>query len=285
MTIEPTDAPTLALTGVTGFLGGGVARSLSSRGIDFRMLARSVERAPEIFGCPAYAAEYRGRAGSEAALAGTTTLFMVSAAESEDRLDEHRSFIDAAVSAGVQHIVYISFFGASPTASFTLARDHAATEEYIVASGVDHTFLRDDLYIDFLPSMVGEDGVLRGPAGDGLFAPVSRRDIIRVAAAVLADPSAHAGRTYSLTGPEDLTMSDVADLVGRATGRDVRFQNETLEEARASRAPWGAPDWQVDAWISTYTAIAEGELAGPTTDVETITGRAPESLAEFLERS
>ena len=93
---------------------------------------------------------------------------MVSAAESADRLDQHRTFIDAAAEAGVRHIVYTSFLGAAPDATFTLARDHWVTEEHIRASGLAFTFLRDSFYLDFLPALAGEDGVIRGPAGDGL---------------------------------------------------------------------------------------------------------------------
>jgi uncharacterized protein YbjT (DUF2867 family) len=59
--------------------------------------------------------------------------------------------VDAATVAGVEHVVYLSFVGASPTATFTLARDHFDTEEYIKASGIGHTFLRDNIYADLFP--------------------------------------------------------------------------------------------------------------------------------------
>ena len=78
------------------------------------------------------------------------------------------------------------------------------------------------------------------------------------------------------------TLDDIASVISRETGRDVVYHRETLDEAYASRAGYGAPDWQVDAWVSTYTAIANGELAGVTDDVERLTGRKPMSLAELL---
>ena len=208
---------------------------------------------------------------------------MVSASESEDRLDEHRTFVDAAVAAGVRHVVYVSFFGAAPDATFTLARDHAATEEHIRASGMAWTFLRDNLYLEFMDHMVGEDGVIRGPAGDGRAAIVAHDDIARVAVAVLLAPASHVGATYDLTGPESLTLTEMAAEISEVTGRQVHFHDETVEEAYASRAVYGAPDWQVDAWVSTYTAIAAGELDGVSGDVERLTGRRPTSLREYLE--
>jgi NAD(P)H dehydrogenase (quinone) len=274
--------PDLAVTGATGWLGGLVARVLAGRGVAQRLLVRDASRAPELPGASIIESSYGDREAAERALTGVRTLFMVSAAENEDRLTEHRTFVDAAAAAGVEHVVYISFFGAAPNATFTLARDHWATEEHLKVSGMRWTFLRDNLYLEFMDQMVGEDGVIRGPAGDGRAAVVSHDDIARAAAAVLIDPSAHAGRTYDLTGPEALTFADMAAVISGVTGRDVRFHDETVEEAYASRAAYGAPDWQVDAWVSTYTAVRAGELDGVTDDIERLTGRRPTSLREHL---
>jgi uncharacterized protein YbjT (DUF2867 family) len=277
------DRPTLAVTGSTGWLGGLVARDLAAQGVPQRLLVRDVGRAPDLPGAIPVRAAYADRAAAEAALAGVETLFMVSAAENERRLAEHRAFVDAAAAAGVRHVVYVSFFGAAPDATFTLARDHAATEQHLRDSGMAWTFLRDNLYLEFVDQMVGDDGVIRGPAGDGRVAVVAHEDIARVATAVLLDPSAHAGQTYSLTGPEALTFTEMAEVVGEVTGREVSFHDETVEEAYASRSVYGAPDWQVDAWVSTYTAAAKGELDGVTDDVERLTGRPPLSLRAYLE--
>jgi uncharacterized protein YbjT (DUF2867 family) len=210
------------------------------------------------------------------------TLFMVSAAEAEDRRAQHLAFVDAAAGAGVRHVVYTSFLGASADCTFTLGRDHWATEEHVRASGMDFTFLRDSFYLDFIPHMVGEDGVLRGPAGQGRLAGVSRADVAACAVAVLRDAAYHRGRTYDLTGPEALTLAEMAALVGEARGEPVTYVDETLEEAYASRASYAAPDWQVDAWVSTYTAIANGEVAQVSEDVRTLTGRQPDTLQDVL---
>jgi uncharacterized protein YbjT (DUF2867 family) len=207
---------------------------------------------------------------------------MVSGAEAPDRVDQHRTFVDAAAAAGVDHVVYVSFFGAAPDATFTLVRDHWATEEHIRAAGLQWTFLRDNLYLDFLPAMVDAEGVLRGPAGDGRFAAVAQDDIADVAAAVLGRPSEHAGATYDITGPEALSLAEAAEILSRAAGRAVRYVPETLDEAYASRAHYGAPDWQVDAWVSTYTAIATGELSGVSDAVARIAGHPPTSLDALL---
>jgi NAD(P)H dehydrogenase (quinone) len=277
-----TAAPDLAVTGSTGQLGALVARLLAQAGSAQRLLVRDAARAPELDGAVPFVTTYADQERTRAALVGVKTLFMVSAAEAEDRLQQHYAFVDAAAAAGVQHIVYTSFFGAAADATFTLGRDHFATEERIKASGMDYTFLRDNFYLDFLPLLAGEDGVIRGPAGDGVMAAVARSDVARSAVAVLRDPALHVGRTYNLTGPENISLTRGAYILTARTGRTVSFHNETLEEAYASRASYGAPPWQVDAWVSTYTAIAAGELAGPTSDVHELTGREPLSLEQFL---
>lgn len=274
--------PVIAVTGSTGAVGGRVARDLSARGIPQRLLVRDPSRAPQLPGAEVRVAGYSDAAAAFAALEGVDTLLMVSASETADRVEHHRTFIDAAARAGVGSIVYTSFFAAAPDAVFTLGRDHAATEELIRASGMRWTFLRDNFYMDMMELFAGDDGVIRGPAGAGRCSLVSRADVAATAVAVLQDPAVHAGAAYDLTGPEALTLDDVARKISAVRGHPVRFVDETVEEAYASRAVYGAPRWQVDAWVSTYTAIASGDLARVSGDVEAVTGRPAQSFDEFL---
>jgi uncharacterized protein YbjT (DUF2867 family) len=277
--------PELAVTGSTGVLGGMVARQLADAGTAQRLLVRDASRAPELEGAVPLVFSYADPALAKQALEGVRVLFMVSGQEAEDRLRQHFTFIDAAAEAGVKHIVYTSFYGAAPDSTFTLGRDHYATEERIKASGMAYTFLRDNLYLDFLPLLAGEDGVIRGPAGDGVVSAVAREDIARCALMVLRDPALHVGATYNLTGPEELTLTRVAEILTKGTGRTISYQPETVEEAYRSRESYGAPPWLVDAWVSTYTAIAAGEQAGLSPDVHTLTGREPVSLAGFVHQT
>lgn len=275
--------PSLTVTGSTGALGSLVAAGLADLGVEQRLLARTPARAPGLPGAAVMPfAGYADRDSAVRALAGTTTLLMVSGAEAVDRLDQHRTFVDAAVEAGVDHIVYTSFAGASADCTFTLGRDHHATEEHIRATGVAHTFLRDNFYLDFFAHLPGEDGVIRGPADDGRVAAVARADVARAAVAVLADPTSHRGRTYDLTGPTAFSLDEAARILTLALGRPIRYHPETVEEAYASRLRWEAPQWQYDAWVSTYTAIAAGEVAAISDDVRRLTGHEPLSLEVLL---
>lgn len=272
----------IAVTGSTGRIGGRVAERLAAKGVPQRLLVRDPDRSPELPGATPVVAPFADGPAVRSALEGLEIAFMVSASESADRLEQHRAFVDAAAAAGVRHLVYLSFQGASPESTFTFARDHADTEEHIRASGMGWTFLRDSFYADFMPGLVGDDGVILGPGGDGRVAVVAQDDIADAAVGVLLTPEAHAGRTYTLTGPTALSFDEIASIIGETTGREVTYRDETLEEARASRAPYGAPDWEVAGWISTYTAIAAGEHEQVTQDVERLSGHPATPLREVV---
>jgi NAD(P)H dehydrogenase (quinone) len=278
----PAHAPLIAVTGATGVVGGRVAARLADRGIPLRLVVRDPARAPALRGADVRRASgYGDRAGMRAALEGADTLFLVPAEEAPDRIEQHRTAVDAALEAGVRRIVYLSFLGAGPHCTFLLGRDHSATEEHIRAAGVPWTFARMSLYTDFLPRMVLPEGVIAGPAGDGRVAPVTRADVADVAVALLLDEHAE-GQVHDVTGPRAYTLAEVAAELSRLAGKPIVYRDETLAEARASRAGYGAPEWMVEAWISTYTAIAAGELAAVTDAVERLTGHAPTSLAEYV---
>ncbi len=272
----------VAVTGSTGRVGGSVAAKLAERDVPMRLVVRDPGRAPAYDDVEVRQAAYGEREASVAALQGAETLFMVSAAESADRIGEHRAFVDAAVEAGVRRIVYTSFVGAAPDATFLLGRDHWITEQHIQASGLAWTFLRDNLYADFLPKLADSDGVIRGPAGDGKLAAVAQDDVAAVAAVVLSDVTRHAESAYALTGPASWSLVEAAEIMSRVAGQRFAYRNETIEEAYASRAGLGAPGWQVDAWVSTYTAIATGEMAEVSEDVERLLGRPATSLEHVL---
>jgi NAD(P)H dehydrogenase (quinone) len=276
----------LAITGATGAVGGRVARALADdMRNDFRLIVRDPSRAPD-FDTDARTCEYADHDAAVEALRGVDTLFMVSAGEAVDRRDQHRTFIRAAADAGVGHIVYTSFAGAAPDATFTLGRDHWDAEQAIRETGMRFTFLRDNFYSDLLPYFADAAGVIRGPAGEGRVAAVARADVADVATAVLRSPEEHVDATYVLTGPEALTLPEVAARAGAVLGRSLSFEDETVEEAYESRRlAYGAEDWQLDAWVSTYTAIRDGSCAEVTGDVELVSGHPARTLEEALRES
>lgn len=333
----------IAITGSSGIIGGRVARELSRQGFPLTLLLRPPDKAPALPHTTVRACHYADEDAAREALSGIDLLFMVSAAESPTRDEEHRRFVRAARDAGVGHIVYLSFANARPDSTFTLARTHADTERAIRDSGMAYTFLRDNFYTEMMLKLADGCGVIRGPAGSGRVACVSQRDVADAAARVLMDiarsvrhpasapepahrePAAtandttdgrgnapagtgsdaahapqntsasasrlpdqpghpHLNRTYTLGGPQSLSMEEIATELTRATGKPHRFHDESIDEAYASRrAGWPrAQQWQLDAWVSTYTAIANDELAETSDDLTRLLGRPPLTLALTL---
>ncbi|MDX2357140.1 SDR family oxidoreductase [Dietzia sp. PP-33] len=277
-----TAQPAIAVTGATGALGGSVARQLAERGIAQRLIVRNAERAPSLPGADVAEASYEDGDALTAALRGIETVFFVSGNEAADRESVHRSAVKAFEAASVRRVVYTSFLGALPDASFTFARTHHATEEMIRAAGLDYTFLRPSFYLDYVADWADAEGVIRGPAGDGRIAWVARDDLAEAAAAVLSTEG-HDGRTYDLTGDELLTLEETATRLTEATGTTYRFENESIDQAYASRREGypGTPDWELDGWVGTYLAIARGEMAVASRSVAELTGHRPRGIADF----
>lgn len=272
----------IGVTGVTGKLGGQVAKVLSQKGLKAIHIARSPERAIKYDNAEIRKASYENSEESRKALEGIKTLLMISAKENPKRVEEHHDFIDAAKMAGVEHIVYISFYNNKKDATFTLSRDHYQTEKYIKEQGLKYTFLRDNFYIDFFLDLCFEYGEIRGPAGDGLVSAVARRDAADIVVAVMLNVQEYENKVLNLTGPRDLSMKDIVKVVGEKLGKEIFYINETVEEAYESRKVWEAEQWQYDSWVSTYTAIAKGEQSGVSLNIEKILNRPATSLEDLV---
>ena len=276
--------PKIAVTGVTGNLGGMVSRLCKKNGIEVRNLARNVEKAEKLGFSNVFKSSYDKSEDTVKSLEGIEVLFMVSGSENPNRVQQHKDFIDAAKIAGVSHIIYLSFYNASKNSIFTLGRDHYATEEYIKENGFKYTFLRDNFYADFFVDLCREYGEIKGPAGNGKVSAVVRSDVSEVAAKILENPGKWENHTLNMTGPEELSMTEIVKAVSEYLGKEIKYIEETVEEAYESRKIWKAEQWEYDSWVSTYTAIAENEQSGISNDIEKVLGQKATSLAEYLKK-
>ena len=260
-----------------------MARRLANAGKHARSIVLDADHDADLPEMEVVEASYRDPASMRRALGGVHTFFMIPVHEAPDRVQRHLTAVDAAVAAGVKRIVYSSFVGAARAATFTFARDHWHTEEHIRNSGLDFTFLRGNVYMDVLPWIVGSDDFIRGPAGDGHVAAVAREDVAEVAVSVLLGGD-HSGVTYDVSGPEKLTLHRVAELFSRVMGRHITYHAETIEEAYEARARYGAPEWEVEGWVTSLAGVSGGEMDVVSDAVLALTGHAPMTLSEFLRR-
>ncbi len=269
---------TVLVLGGTGKTGRRIATLLRDAGMDVRTAARS---AADV------AFDWADPRTHPAALAGVDRLYLVPPALDLDFAAPTLAFLDAAVAAGVRHVTYLSARGVEHAPAEVAMR---AVELSLIQHDVlAHTILRPAFFMNnFLPGGAFSDalhsGVLALPAGDGAEAFIDVDDIAAAAAASLADPAAHAGQQYELTGPEALTHTQVAELL-TGHGYSVRYQKVSVEDWVTASTAAGLPADYAGFLAGLLAGIGAGHGANPTDAVERATGRAPSSLAAVLART
>lgn len=281
--------PSIAITGASGALGRRTAELVLERHWDpedVLLLTRTPERLADLAarGARVERAKFENPTGLKGLLAGVERLLLVSLPDVGARIEPTRQAIAAAERAGVGQVVYTSVVRPSSDNPALLAADHAGAEQAIRESGMEWTFLRNNLYGDLAALQapgIAEAGVLVTNAGDGGTAYVSREDCARAAAAVLTTDG-HERETYAITGPEAITQRRLAELVQEYSGLPVEFVEQDDEDQRVSLEEAGLPAPLAALVASIGEATRKGFFAKVTGDVEELTGRAPQPLEQLL---
>jgi NAD(P)H dehydrogenase (quinone) len=204
------------------------------------------------------------------------------------RLVQHTNAIGAAAQAGVGHVFYTSASRAGDDGHpAAVVPEHRATEEALAASGLRYTALRNSIYTEMLLTAVPQavaGGVYAANSGAGGTSYVTRDDLAAATAAILTDP-ADPGRILELTGPAAITGADLAAILSRLTGKEIRFQPLTDDQLSASLAAAGLPPQRIEAVVSFGRATREGYLGIVTDVVARYLGRTPTTVADFLAAS
>lgn len=279
----------IVVTGATGHVGGAALRRLVARGLPVAALVRDAARAALAVpaGTPLRIADYDDRAALERAFHGVERLlFVASDGDGRAVMRHHANVIDAAAATGVAHVVFTSIVDTAAASPFYYAPVYRDAERRLAESGVGWSLLRCGLYSDFVLAhwlrQVPSTGEMKLPAGQGCIAPVSRDDVAAAAAALVAGPVR--GRAYELSGPEALSLDEVATLATAALGRAIRYvPSSSADYLHRLRA--GLPDPWPHAFSTLCASIAEGRYGGISHDFEELTGRLPERFKEFLARA
>lgn len=279
----------ILVTGVNGLIGSAVIREFARQEYPVRALVRNRAKAQALETLPGVEVvegdmlrpETLGRA-----LEGVDRVLLISSPD-QQMVETQCTFIDAAKKAGVRHMVKLSGVTTSLDSPFVFSRMHAEIARHLERSGLAWTQLRPSQfmteYLREVPTIVAERAFFL-PFEDAKLTPVDLEDIAKAALALLTTPG-HEGKTYMISGPEALSMAEIAEQISLAIGKTVRYVNISPEERKQAQLAAGIPAYVVDALDVQSSLRREGngeEVVHPETHIAL--GIRPTTFAEFARR-
>ena len=270
----------ILVIGATGTVGSEVVRQLVATGERPRALVRDPATARQRLGdqVERVVGDLDRPETIAAALAGVDRVFLLTT-QSSRQPEWERAVIGPAARTGVGQLVKLSVFRANEQSPLQVARQHGQAERVLAQSGLAATILRPVFFMQNLLAMV-HDGAIATAAGDGRVAMVDARDIAAVAVATLTG-GGHAGKTYTLTGPQALSFYQVASVLSRQTGRPLRHVRVPPDKVRVALQGRGVAAWYADDMARLHSMLAVGYEEVVTDDIHRVTGHPPRTLAQF----
>ncbi|HCG02464.1 MAG TPA: NAD(P)-dependent oxidoreductase [Chloroflexi bacterium] len=279
----------ILITGATGLNGSELVRRLSAKGIPSRALVRNPAKAQILASLPNVEVVEGDMARPDSlteALRGIERAMLISSSD-PTMIETQSSFIDAARRAGVRHVVKLSGIIPELDSPFRFARMHAEIEQRLEDSGLAYTHLRAGefmpSYFRQVPSIVAR-GIMALPMADARIASVDIGDLAEVAIVVLTT-SGHEGKTYPLTGPESLTMAEVAEKLSAAIGKTIRYVDVPHEEAKAARLAAGMPPYLAEGLDELFSERRRGKESKVWPTIEEVFGLKPTRFDEFARQN
>jgi uncharacterized protein YbjT (DUF2867 family) len=271
----------ILVTGATGTIGREVTKRLVAQGASSRAGVRNQEKARKQFGDDIELIDFafEDKRLFADALEDVEKVFLLPPLM-PNQVELTNAFVDAAQSAGVQHIIKLSAIGVE-TETFTVGEWHAANEHHIRKSGLAFTFLRPNSFMqNFINYFPPRDGVIYLPWGNGKASFVDARDIAAVAARALTN-EAHKNKIYTLTGPSALSIDEVARTLSHAAGREIKYVDVPESTAHDAMLNVGMAKWQVDMLMELHAINKQSCWSTITSDVEEVTGAPPVDFRQF----
>ncbi|HLL53178.1 MAG TPA: SDR family oxidoreductase [Myxococcaceae bacterium] len=274
----------ILVTGATGTTGSEVVKQLAAAGVQVRALVRNPQKAAGLQGSNVELVKGDlGEPGTlDAAFKGVTKLFLLTNGDPRQTELQHNA-IEAAKRNGVQHVVKISALGADANSPVSLARWHAQTEQELKSSGLKWTILQPHYFMQNLmmsADTIKSQGAFYGAMKNGKVAMVDARDIAAVAVKVLTTPG-HEGKTYVITGPEGLSMDEVAQKLSAVLGKPVKYVDISGEQFKQALTGAGVPEWMASDLMNMNLFFGSGAAGTPDPSAQQITGASGRTFDAF----
>ena len=195
-----------------------------------------------------------------------------------------RLAVDAAKEAGIGYIVRSSGYGASSDAHWRMGREHGMVDQFVEDSKIPFTILRPNTFMqNFLTTFAAgiRAGVIAMPQEEYKVSYIDVRDIASCAARLLDDHAGFEDSFYALTGPEGLTLSDVARTIAETAGIEVRYQPIEEEAFIEGLDKAGVPEWNRNMLVSLSRVVKLGMMGNVTQAVSYLTGESARTFADF----
>lgn len=276
---------TILVTGATGTVGSATIKALEESGAHIRAGVHSIIKGERLKHPQVELVEidFSRPETIQAAMTGVEKLLLITPF-SETQVEMAKCLVDQAKKCGVKHIVKLSALGADAEPGIQLGRWHREVEKIIEESGIPYTHLRPASFMQnfskFYAANIQEDDAIFLPLSDGKVSYIDVRDIAEVAKNVLMTDQYY-NQAISLTGPEAISVSQVAQQLSHVTGRNINYQNITENEAREAMLSNHVPENLVDAMMELHGICKAGYSADVTDDVEKITGKKARDFHQF----
>ncbi|GHO52747.1 SDR family oxidoreductase [Ktedonobacter robiniae] len=283
----------ILVTGATGVSGSLVIREFARQHAPVRALVRNSAKARAFEEFPTVEVVEGNMLEPSTlgvALEGVDRVLMISSA-AERMLETQCTFIDAARKAGVRHIVKLSGKESSigfNAQHFRTGRQHEGIEQYLERSGLAWTHLRPCQFMQFYfpgaPAMNLTANTLAFPMENARLSPVDIEDIAKMVFALLHSEG-HEGKSYEITGPEALTMAEIAERISEMTDRTVTYVNILLEEYRRAVLAAGASPERANGFVELWSERRRCGESRVDLGTHEIFGVHPTTFAEFARRN
>ncbi|MEV4035905.1 NAD(P)H-binding protein [Streptomyces umbrinus] len=288
----------ILITGATGTIGSEVVRQLAQRGEKVRALTRDPSKArtqararvPDGTGAAAgpeaevevVRGDYLDPASVDAAMAGASAVFLVGVLGPDDA-DRDRALVEQARAAGVRRVVKLSAIGTGDPAVGRVGSWHLPGEQAVRESELEWTILRPSAFASNTLSWaepIRADEPVPNMTGDGLQGVIDPRDVSAVAVEALLS-ARHAGRTYTLTGTELLSVPGQAAVLADVLGRPIATEDLTPDESSARLTEWGMDAEYAEGVLAGSAYVRGGRNAVVTEEVRQVLGRPPRTYREW----
>jgi uncharacterized protein YbjT (DUF2867 family) len=269
------------LVTTAGKVGSETVRLLRERNVPVRVLVRNAAKAKDLaeVGAEVAIGDLDVPASIDDAMPGIKTVVLVSPAVPAQELN----VIRVAARAGAGHVIKATS-KASADSPIARRRWQAEIEAGLAASGIPHTLLRSNAYMQnvlALAPAIATTSSFGSSAGMGRSGMIDARDVAAVAAEIATSPAAHAAQTYWLSGPALISNYDVAAVLSRLLGRAVTYQELSFEENRQAMIRAGVPAPIAEMNAQAFSLTADGDAEWVTGDVSSLLGRPACSFEQF----